>query len=159
MYVIHTKTGKQVIATISRLELNEFSILKKEKRFNFDWNKEIDYEVYKLTAEGVEEILGLMSLENRPADFAVQIRLLASSRENVGSGKQYQRIVGCLIAFACRLAFKANYNGYVFLKPKTGLEKHYINVYKMRRTGIYFTTEGQNSLDLIEKYNDERTNG
>lgn len=111
-----------------------------------------------MTAEGVDEILGLISLENRPADLAFQIRLLSSSKENIGSSKQYQRIAGCLIAFACRLALLADYDGYVFLKPKTELEGHYSKAYKMRRTGMYFTTEGQNSLDLIEKYNEERTN-
>ncbi len=63
-----------------------------------------------------------MSLADRQVDFAIEIRLLASSLENVGKTKQYQRIALCLIAFACRKAFEAGCGVYVCLKPKTELE-------------------------------------
>jgi hypothetical protein len=152
MYIVHTKTGQQISAAITKLQPTEFALIKKSNRFNFDWNKEKDYEVYKLTAEGVEEILGLVSLEERPVDYAFQIRLLASSKENIGINKKYQRIAGCLIAFVCEKSFKSNYEGYVFLKPKTGLEKHYKEVNGMISTPLFLITEGQNSLDLIKKY-------
>jgi hypothetical protein len=152
MYVIHTKTGKQIKAVISKLDAKEFTLIKNDKRFNFDWNKEKPYEVYKLTADGVDEILGLMSLEDRQEDYAIQIRLLAVSRENIGETKQFKRIAGCLIAFACNRAVSAGYGGYVCLKPKTELKRHYQEVYGMVDTKMYLITEGRNSLDLIKEY-------
>lgn len=126
--------------------------INKSKRFDFNWNKEKQYEVYKLTAEGVDEPLGLMSLADRPADFAIEIRLLASSLENVRKTKQYRRIAGCLIAFACRKAFAAGYGGYVCLKPKTELKDHYQEVYGLVSTKLYLITHGENSLTIIKDY-------
>lgn len=66
-----------------------------------------------------------MSLADRPTDFAIEIRLLTASLEDVRKTKQYQRIVGCLIAFACVKRFEAGYDGYACLKPKTEMVGHY----------------------------------
>jgi hypothetical protein len=152
MYVVHNGSGEKVLAVISKLDIKEIALINKSKRFDFNWNKEKQYEVYKLTAEGVDEPIGLMSLANRPGDFAIEIRLLASSLENVSKAKQYQRIAGCLIAFACRKAFEAGYGGYVCLKPKTELENHYQQVYGFVSTKLFLITHGHNSLSLIKKY-------
>ena len=158
MYVVHSKSGKKIQATISRLDGKEIVLINKSKRFDFNWNKENHYEVYKLTAEGIDEPLGLMSLADRPADFAIEIRLLASSLENVSKTKQYQRIAGCLIAFACGKAFGAGYGGYVCLKPKTELEGHYQEAYGFVSTKLFLITYGHNSLSLISKYYEKEDN-
>lgn len=156
MYVIHAETGKKLQATISKLDAKEIAQINKTKRFDFNWNKEKKYEVYKLTAEGIDEPLGLMSLADRPNDIAIEIRLLASSLENVGDKKQYQRIAGCMISFACRQSFIAQYGGYVCLKPKTDLKDHYQDIYGFESTKLYLVTEGANSLSLIKKYYEDQ---
>ncbi len=152
MYVIHSESGRKIPATISKLDAKEIALINKSRRFDFNWNKEKQFDVYKLTAEGIDEPLGLMSLADRPADFAIEIRLLASSLENVSKTKQYQRIAGCLIAFSCRKAFEAGYGGYVCLKPKTELEEHYQQAYGLVSTKLFLVTDGHNSLSLIRKY-------
>ncbi|MDR3696273.1 hypothetical protein [Mucilaginibacter sp.] len=152
MHVIHCESGSEIQATVSKLDAKEIALINKSKRFDFNWNKEKQYDVYKLTAEGIDEPLGLMSLADRPADFAIEIRLLASSLENVSKAKQYQRIAGCLIAFACRRAFEAGYGGYVCLKPKTELEAHYQRAYGFVSTKLFLITHGNNSSSLIKKY-------
>ncbi|BAU52073.1 hypothetical protein [Mucilaginibacter gotjawali] len=152
MHVIHSESGSEIQATVSKLDAKEIALINKSKRFDFNWNKEKQYDVYKLTAEGIDEPLGLMSLADRPADFAIEIRLLASSLENVSKAKQYQRIAGCLIAFACRGAFEAGYGGYVCLKPKTELEAYYQRAYGFVSTKLFLITHGNNSLSLIKKY-------
>ena len=152
MYVIHSESGRKIQVAISKLDAKEIALINRSKRFDFNWNKEKQYDVYKLTAEGIDEPLGLMSLADRPADFAIEIRLLASSLENVSKTKQYQRIAGCLIAFACRKAFEAGYGGYVCLKPKTELERHYQDMYGFVSTKLFLVTHGHNSLSLIKKY-------
>ncbi|MNR43212.1 hypothetical protein D3C85_1618160 [compost metagenome] len=100
----------------------------------------------------MEEPIGLLSLNERPNDYAIEIRLLASSKTNVGKDKEYDRIAGCLITFACREAFKAGYDGFVCLKPKTKLKEHYLNKYNFESTKLYLITEGRNSLKLIKEY-------
>ena len=156
MYVIHHESGKKIRAIVSKLDKKEIAVINKSGRFHFNWNQEAKYEVYKLTATGVNEPLGLISIEDRISDYAVQIRLLASSKNNIGEGKEYERIAGCLIAFACKKSFSAGYEGYVCLKPKTDLEIHYQNAYGMKSTGMYLITEQENSLMLIKRYNEEQ---
>lgn len=152
MYVIHSESGKKIQVVISQLDIQGIARITKSKRFDFNWNDEKQYEVYKLTAIGVDEPLGLMSLKERPTDYAIEIRLLAVSFENIGRAKQYQRITGCLIALACEKAFAIGYDGYVCLKPKTELKDHYITKYGFQSTKLFLITDGKNSLKLIDKY-------
>lgn len=150
--MIHRQSGERVEATVSRLSVKSIALINKSKRFDFNWNKEKFYEVYQLTATGINEPLGLMSLADRQADYAIEIRLLASSKENIGKDKKYERIAGCLVAFACNRAFSAGYGGYVCLKPKTELKSHYQKIYGLISTKMYLITEGKNSLKLIKVY-------
>ena len=60
MYIIHAETGQKLQATISKLDAKEIAQINKTKRFDFNWNKEKSYEVYKLTATGIDEPLGLI---------------------------------------------------------------------------------------------------
>jgi hypothetical protein len=156
MYVVHVETNKKLQATISKLDAKEIAQINKTKRFDFNWNKEKSYDVYKLTAEGVDEPLGLMSLADRPDDIAIEIRLLASSLENVGNEKHYERIAGCMIAFACRQSFIAQYGGYICLKPKTDLKEHYQDIYGFESTKLFLVTDSANSLSLIKKYYEDQ---
>jgi hypothetical protein len=156
VYVINNKSGKKVPVVICKLDAEEIRLINKTKRFSFNWNKEKCFEVYKLSCADVDEPLGLLSIEEHTEDYAIQIRLLASSRENVGEGKLHSRIAGCLISFACKRAFRAGFNGYIYLKSKTNLEKHYCEVYGMISTKMYLVTEGRNSLKLINKYYEDK---
>lgn len=159
MYVLNKITGEKQAATITKIDAAEISQINKTRRFDFNWNKEKNFHVYKLTAEDKEEPIGLLSIEERPQDYALEIRLLAVSRENVGQSQKYSRIAGCLIAFVCREAFKKGFGGFVCLKPKTKLEKHYIQQYGLRPTKIYLITEGENSLKLIQEYYEDKQEG
>ncbi len=42
-----------------------------------------------------------MSVEDIPVELRIEIRLIEVSKENIGHEKEYDRIAGCLIAFAC----------------------------------------------------------
>ncbi|MCF0056038.1 hypothetical protein [Dyadobacter sp. CY356] len=151
MFVIHSKSGKEIKATVRKLDTKEILSINKDK-FHFNWRTEISYNVYMLTADGIEGALGLISIEDRSMDYAIQIRLLACAKENMGSGKKYDRIAGCLIAFACMEAFKSGYGGYICLKPKTILKEHYQEMYGFTSTKLFLVSQGQNSLALINKY-------
>jgi hypothetical protein len=45
-----------------------------------------------------------MALIDVPQEKRIEIKLLANSRENQGRNKLYNRVAGCLIAYACNLA-------------------------------------------------------
>ncbi|WP_300687995.1 hypothetical protein [Chryseobacterium sp.] len=156
MYVLNKITGGKQAATITKIDAAEISQINKSKRFDFNWNKEKAFHVYKLAVEDKEEPIGLLSIEERPQDYALEIRLLAASKENVGKSQNYSRIAGCLIAFVCRESFKKGFGGYVCLKPKTKLEKHYIQQYGLQSTKLYLITEGENSLKLIQEYYEDK---
>ncbi len=152
MYVVNIETSKKHPATIVSINPKEIREINKSKRFHFNWNEEKDYNVFKLTISNQILPVGLMSIHHRPDDFAIEIRLIAVSKENIGRKNGHDRIIGCLIAFACRESFNAGYNGFVFLKPKTIIKQHYISKYGFYSTRLYLVTEGGNSLNLIRDY-------
>ncbi|RQO69393.1 hypothetical protein DBR43_15010 [Pedobacter sp. KBW06] len=152
MHVLKNSIREKQFVTIAKIDTIEISLINKTKQFDFNWNKEKLFNVYKLTVEENDEPIGLLSLDERSDDYALEIRLLASSKQNIGKSKKYSRIAGCLIAFACKEAFKRGFDGFVCLKPKTKLEAHYIKKYGFRSTKLYLITEGENSLKLIKEY-------
>jgi len=154
MYVLNNETGEKQKATISKIGPGEIAKINKSKRFDFNWNKEKLFKVYKLTIDEIDDPIGLLSLNERHADYAMEIRLLASSKENIGRLQKYRRIAGCLIAFACKEAFKAGFEGFVCLRPKTLLEKYYIKKYGFKSTKLFLVSEGKNSLKLIREYDE-----
>jgi len=93
-----------------------------------------------------------MSLVDRPEDFAIEIRLIAVSKDNKGKERRYDRIAGSMIAFACKESFAAGYNGFICLKPKTLIKDHYKEKYNLQSTKLFLVSEGTNSLDLIKAY-------
>lgn len=152
MYVLNIQTGEKHLVKVTQIDAAEIAKINKSKRFDFNWNKEKDFKVFKLIVNDDEKPLGLLSLRERPDNFALEIRLIASSKENIGKDNGYDRIAGCLISFACREAFKAGYDGFVCLKPKTKLEHYYISKYGFESTKLFLVTEGMNSLKLIKEY-------
>ncbi len=144
----------------------DFDLVKRDKgRFKFDWHKykQQDCEVYKLYLKRTNVIMGLICLIEHPRETgedAIEINLIELSAENRGTGKQYDNVAGCLIAFACEQSFEMDHDGYVFLKPKTGLLKHYQTKYGFchfpvktedRPMGIMVLNRNA-SLKLIKKY-------
>jgi hypothetical protein len=152
--VLKIGTGKEVGATISRLEKNDLNEIKKRDVFDFDWSKKLSYQVYKIYLTEDEKILGLIALEDIPAELRIHIDLIESSSENVGKNKKIDRVPGSLIAFACELSFKKGYEGFVSLIPKTALIDHYINKYGFRQFGRQLALEGRSAGLLIIKYLD-----
>jgi hypothetical protein len=83
----------------------------------------------------------------------VEIKLLANSKENQGRNKLYDRVAGCLIAYACSLASK-KYEGEacVSLLPKTNLVSHYMQKYRMVDGGRQLYLENERLDYITNKY-------
>lgn len=152
MKIIEIATSNPKDVIIERV-IDDYKAIKKAK-FHFNWEKEKENLVFKLRLEGDDEILGLMSLKNYPSDKRFQINLLAVSNNNIGKEKQYDGIVGNLIAFACREAIKLySENACVSLFPKTELRKHYVEKYNMIDFGgEQVFLEGNQLYKLLSKY-------
>jgi hypothetical protein len=146
-------TGVKIVVIISEAEEKDFKLLVK-KRFSFSWKLfKNSSAIYKLEIAGENDILVVIGLIDVPEEKRIEIKLLASSSENIGRGKIYEGIAGCLIAFACRLAVtKYGAEACVSLVPKTKLVKHYMEEYHMLDAGWQLYLEGKWLHNLLKKY-------
>ena len=130
----------------------DFSKIKKSKQFEFDWNKEKKNLVFKIHKKNEEDILGLISLIDFPKELRIEIHLLEISSNNIGKNKVIDRLAGCLIAYACTLAFEKDYDGFVSLVSKTEIVKLYKEKYGFQEMGNHLCTLLHNSESLINEY-------
>ena len=153
MIITEVSSQKAMPVIVQRVEPSDFKgITKKQFFFRWDQLKE-KADLYKLTFEDDPVILGLMALIDVTAEYRIEIKLLTTSKENRGRGKQYEGIAGCLIAYAAKESVgKYRRLACVSLKPKTELRQHYINKYGMQPGGEQIYLEGQELRDLINIY-------
>lgn len=157
MYITHLPNGGQLAASIEPVEDADFKKITK-KRYFFDWNVEKSHSVYKLTLEGGSDILGLVSLHDFDNEQRIEIRLLAVSKENMGTGKNIEGIAGNLIVFAARRAVK-KYGAMaaISLVPKTRLKTHYIDKFGFEPAGLSLFMEGNKLHRLLKEYKYDKT--
>ena len=138
---------------VSEVKDKEFVLLTK-KRYSFIWKQlKGKAKTYKLQIDGEDDILGVMALDDFPDESRIEIKLLATSKENIGRNKKYEGIIGCLLAFACSESLiKYNELACVSLIPKTELKNHYINKYGMTDAGWQVFIEGPELSLLIRNY-------
>jgi len=142
-------------AKIKQVEGEAFKPLTRDKRFSFDWTVEErdDREVYQIhLLDQDEKILGLMSVSDIKDEMRIHINLIELSEENVGKDKEYDRIAGCLLAFACRLSLSRGYDGFVSLVPKSLLIEHYCQKYGFRQFGRQLGILSESASRLITEY-------
>jgi signal-transduction protein with cAMP-binding, CBS, and nucleotidyltransferase domain len=156
MYIFEVSTGYSKKVVISQVNPADLTSLTR-KRYFFTWKSlKQKAAIYKLHIEGEKDILGVMALEDHPTEKRIEIKLLASSIENKGKNKKYDKIAGCLIAYACRLSID-KYMEYacVSLVPKTELLHHYKQKYYMIYGGWQLYLEGEALFKLLKEYSYE----
>ena len=155
MRLKNNKTGKFLKAKVSELKPSDQKKIKKSKQYTFDWNleKKQKYDLYKIyLVDEDDQILGLLSLKDIKEELRVHINLIEISAKNVGKDKEYDRIAGCLIAFAAQLSFDKSYDGFVSLVPKTKLIDHYCKTYGFEQFGRQLGLGYEASINLIKNY-------
>ncbi|MCO5950712.1 hypothetical protein [Mucilaginibacter flavidus] len=146
-------TKEHRLVNVLGVEKNDFNRLT-VKRHSFNWKKLKDgFVIYKLSLIGDDDILGVIALKYYPPEERTEIKLLAVSAENKGKNKRYERIAGCLIAFAGREAIRI-YGRYPCLSliPKTELKEHYISKYGMIDGGWQLYLEDAPLFRVINEY-------
>jgi len=152
MIVKETSTCKFFKVEILPVENSDYKKISK-KRYFFDWQEEKEQEVYKLRIIGSEDIIGLVSIERLPEEWRIHIRLLTVSKENKGSEKKYENIIGNLLTYISKIAIKEYAElACVSLKPKSKIAQHYIDKYGMNITGVTLSIELKDIMKLIESY-------
>ena len=114
MKLIIRETKEEFEAEIIEVNDDDFSAIKKSGQFNFNWNEEKQYQVFKIIKENEEnpEIHGLISLIDISNEMRIHISLIENSNDNKGKNKKVDRVAGCLLAFAAGLAFEKGYEGF-----------------------------------------------
>lgn len=152
MTIVELSTGKTFPIEILPLKSADYKLLIK-KRYFFDWKKEREQNVYKLTIQGDNDILGLISYEIITEEWRVHIRLLTVSEENKGNSKKFDKIAGNLICYVSKIAVREFAEmACISLRPKTAIYQHYIDKYKMNITGTTLSLEVPEILTLIKEY-------
>ena len=150
MPLVDKRTGKSFGFNIKKVEESDFDVIKYSEEYAFDWQIEKDNKVYKLYLDDKEdEILGLMSLVDYPEEYRIHLNLIEVGHSNIGKTKKIENIGGCLIAYACQLAFIHGYFGFVSLQPKTSLIDLYQDKYGFRQYGRLLAVEQDFSKLLI----------
>lgn len=152
MNIIEVATGQKYLVEIAPIENSDFKRIS-VSRYYFDWRQEADFEIFKLTIHGKDEILGLISFEKITEEMRFHIRLLTASRENVWKDKIYDSIIGNLLTYVAKLAVR-DFGEWacISLRPKTEIAVHYIDKYKMNITGATLSLEVPEIFELIEHY-------
>lgn len=121
----------------------------------FDWHAELNISsrnVYKLTTLNNPKIIhGLISLEIKSDHVFVHV--IESASFNKGANKIYLGVAGNLFAFACKVSFENELDGFVAFDSKTALINHYQQ--KLGAThfrGQRMFIETVNALKLVNKY-------
>jgi hypothetical protein len=90
MEITEVSGQKAVPVIVQRVESSDFKGITK-KQFFFRWDQlKGEADIYKLTFEDSPVILGLIALIDVPSEYRIEIKLLTVSKENRGSGKQYE---------------------------------------------------------------------
>lgn len=152
MRILEVSTKKKVKAEIKKFNqsLSELETLQTD--FSFNWELEINKEIYSLNITYENKIVGLMSLRNIKGELRIHIDLIESSITNRGKDKIFKYIPHCLIAYAAKQSFALGYDGFVSLYPKTELIQYYKNEYGFEQFGSQLAIYGQTSFELIQKF-------
>jgi L-amino acid N-acyltransferase YncA len=160
MFVEDKQTGEKFEAEIGKVEDKEFTSLKRNRRFDFDWSKYKGEEVYKLYIKDAKEILGLMRVIDHPEpgyDF-LEIDPIEISKENQGKEKGLGRIGGCLLGFAAILSDEYRHDGFLVLVAKNKKASLFHDKYgfqyigRMAVLGERMISTTGNSIELIKEF-------
>ena len=160
VYITDILSKSKVKSKISLVTKNKSKLpsINEGWRFNFSKrSKKKDFETYILTTlRNTERIEGCLIL-NTKSDYEVYMAFIEVAPHNRGKNKKFDKVAGCLIAFACRQSFIKGKGGYLAFdvleerkKDEIKLMKTYNQKYKAVRfqesTSMIILPEGSEKL-------------
>lgn len=151
----NTVTGDSFPTEVTRLTLRDLKTTTKKNGWLFNWKEELNdnkRDVYKLTIINNPDIIqGIVSI-SKEVDH-IFMNLLESAPFNLGKSKMYEGVAGNLVAFACKVSFQNDFDGFVVFMAKTKLIKHYENTLNAVHIGGQRMVISTHSAKLlVEKY-------
>lgn len=114
--ITEIKTKSDVKSRISRVNNNKQKLpsITDGWRFNFNKHSKVnDYETYILTTQKAPEVIEGCLIINTQNQYQVYMAFVEVAPHNRGNDKIYDKVAGCLIAFACRQSFINGKEGYL----------------------------------------------
>lgn len=136
--IIECKTKVEVKSTIALVTKNKDRLpsIHDGWRFNFSkHSKGKDYETYTLTTDRSPEIIEGCLIINTNTPYQVYMAFVEVAPHNMGNNKIYDRVAGCLIAFACRQSFirgKEDYLAFDVMEEEKANKIKSMNLYSKK---------------------------
>jgi|TARA_R100000501_G_C2626250_1_gene119919 hypothetical protein len=114
--IIEVETKAEIKSKISLVKKNKSKLpsMTDGWRFNFSKHSKVkDYKTYILTTENTPEIIEGSLIINTNTPHQAYMAYVEIAPHNKGNTKKYDRVAGCLIAFACRQSFINDKEGYL----------------------------------------------
>lgn len=117
--IVEAKSGKIVRAIILRANESKIQLpsLIEGWRFNFrKHSKKKQYQTYVLTRIDTPQIVEGCLIFEMKGEIEPYMAYVEIAPKNRGFNSEYEKVAGCLIAFACRLSFingKGDYHGWL----------------------------------------------
>ncbi|GEO24204.1 hypothetical protein [Cyclobacterium qasimii] len=109
-------------------------------RFNFSkHSKKKDYQTYVLTTDKTPEIIEGCLIINTKSPYQVYMAFVEVAPHNRGNEKKYEKVAGCLIAYACRQSFINGQEGYLafdVLEEREEDEIKLMNMYSQKYNAV-----------------------
>jgi len=155
--ILEKSTSIEKLAEINLITKKELPL--KKDGWNFNWRQLSKIEgssIYKIaldeTSNKIEGVV-MLTLYNDEMLFMNNIEV---APHNLGKGKKYDNVAGCLIAFACKESFKrgkGNYQGFLTFDSKTELIELYHHKYGATLAmGNKMFFDSEVGKKLMEKY-------
>ena len=140
--ILEIETKSDIKSKISLVTKNKANLpsVNDGRRFNFSkHSKGKDYETYILTTGKTPEIIEGCLIINIKTPFQVYMAFVEVAPHNKGNEKKYDRVAGCLIAFACRQSFINDKEGYLafdVLEEKKENEIRLMKLYSQKYNAV-----------------------
>ena len=142
--IIEIETKSEIKSKISIVAKNKVELpsINDGWRFNFSkHSKGKDYETYILTADKTAKVIEGCLIINTKTPFQVYMAFVEIAPHNKGNKKKYDRVAGCLIAFACRQSFingKEGYLAFDVLEDKKENEIKLMTLYSKKYNAVRY---------------------
>ena len=148
-------TGDSLPTVVVPLTNADLKLVTRKNGWLFNWKQELrvmERSIHKLTIVGNPTVIqGLVSLEDRPDHL--YMHLVENAPFNLGRNKVYAGVLGNLVAFGCKLAFKNGHEGNLAFDSKTALMQHYHETIGAEHVGgLRMVIDTPAALKLLNKY-------
>jgi hypothetical protein len=149
--ILEVETKLEIKSVISLVTKNKAKLPSINDGWRFDFSKHSkgkDYETYILTTDKTPEIIEGCLIINTKTAFQVYMAYVEVAPHNKENEKKYDRVAGCLIAFACRQSFINDKEGYLafdVLEDKKENELRLMKLYSQK----YYAVRLDNSTTMI----------